>query len=203
MKKERIALYGGTFSPPHIGHVLAAEAFFRAVQPDRLLIVPSATPPHKPPVGGASVRDRLAMCRLAFGKIDRVEISDIEIERKGKSYTVDTLRVLAREDRELSILIGTDMLLTLDTWKCPSEIMSLAAIYVARREKDPVLLEKLRQKAEQFREKYGAHIEFLDVNATVISSTELRARIAAGEPINEYLTETVEAYITQWDLYRD
>lgn len=199
---ETLAIYGGTFSPPHLGHVHAAEAFFGALEPDKLMIIPSAVPPHKSPVTGARAAERLAMCRLAFSHIPRVEISEIELLRQGKSYTVDTLRALEAENRRIVMLVGTDMLLSLDTWYCAEEIFARAEIAVIRRETDCEMAEKLQNTAEKYREKYGARVRFIDVTPIEISSTELRACIAAGRDTSQYLSAEVEAYIKQWRLYQ-
>ena len=199
---KTIALYGGTFSPPHIGHVRAAEAFVRAVSPDRLLIVPSAIPPHKAPVLGADDEERLAMCRLAFSSVPSAEVSDIEILRRGKSYTVETLRTLAEPTVRLALLVGTDMFLSLDTWYSFRELFSLAEIAYVQRETDAKTAEILAEKEKFYVERYGARIRALSTDVTEISSTELRRRIASDEPLGGYLLPEVEAYIKARGLYR-
>ena len=199
---ETLAIYGGTFSPPHLGHVRAAEAFLRAIEPDRLLIVPSAVPPHKAPVTGAGQKDRLAMCRLAFSHIPRTEISEIELMRKGKSYTVDTLRELSREGRRIVMLVGTDMLLSLESWYCAEEIFARADVAVMRRESDAAMTQKIQKTAESYRASYGARLHFIDADPFEISSSELRARIAGGGEVSRYLSEEVEAYIKKCRLYQ-
>ena len=200
-KTETLAIYGGTFSPPHLGHVHAAEAFFRAVKPDRLMIIPSAVPPHKAPVRGATPKDRLAMCRLAFSHVPGVEISDIELMREGKSYTVDTLRELSAENRRLVMLVGTDMFLSLDTWYCAKEIFSFAEIAVIRREDDKESARLICEKTDEYRQKYQARIHFIEADPFEISSTELRALLAKGASVSQYLQEAVEEYIRRCHLY--
>ena len=201
--RTRIALYGGTFSPPHLGHARAAEAFASAVAPDKLLIVPSSLPPHKAPVLGATNEDRLAMCRIAFSHIPGVEISDMEMRRSGKSYTVETLRALSGEDTDLVMLIGTDMFLTLDTWYCAEEIFRLAEIAVIRRETEPLTEGRLLQKEQEYRKRYAARVLRIPCEATEISSSELRERISMGLATNEYLNPDVEEYIKVCQLYRE
>lgn len=203
MKKELVAIYGGTFSPPHIGHIRAAEAFQRALDPDRLLIIPSAKPPHKAPVHGAADADRLAMCRLAFSSIPSTEISDLELLRKGRSYTVDTLLSLSSRERRLVMLVGTDMFLSLDTWRRAEEIFALTEIAFIRRESDPDMQTQLNRKRDEYTSRYGVCIHEITCDATVISSSELRRRIAAGISTEGYLTTEVEAYIQKWHLYQD
>ena len=199
---ETLAIYGGTFSPPHLGHVHAAEAFYDAVKPDRLLIVPSAVPPHKAPVAGAGVDERLAMCRLAFSHIPETEISEIEIMRSGKSYTVDTLRALSAENRRIVLLVGTDMLLSLDSWYCADEIFKRAEIALIRRENNAEMAKSIGEKLDEYRRKYGAIIHFIDVKPFEISSTELRGRIASGQTVDGLLPRDVEVYIKKCHLYQ-
>ena len=203
MSRELIAIYGGTFSPPHIGHIRAAEAFFEALNPDRFLIIPASVPPHKSPVNGASPEDRLEMCRLAFSHIPRTEISEIELVREGKSYTVLTLRELTSPARDLVMLVGTDMLLTLDQWYLAEEIFSLAEIAVIRRENDPEAASAIDSTCQRYRERYGARIRYIHAPAVELSSSEVRAVLAEGKDASKYVTPAVEEYIKRWRLYRD
>ena len=146
----RIGIYGGTFSPPHNGHIAAAKAFMEQMWLDFLYVIPTATPPHKEmdvPVGAAH---RLEMCRLAFSEMEGVYVSDMEMRRGGRSYTVDTLRELTGEDRRLFLLCGTDMMLTLDQWREPEEIFKLSYPVYIRREKDALIDKMIVQKILQF-----------------------------------------------------
>ena len=127
MKKKRVGVYGGTFSPPHIAHVRVAKAFSDALSLDKLLIIPAFLPPHKQVDKNISANTRLEMCRLAFSDIENAEVSDIEIARGGKSYTAITLESLSSDDVELFLLCGTDMFLTLDSWYSPKKIFERAA----------------------------------------------------------------------------
>ncbi|MBQ2719297.1 MAG: nicotinate (nicotinamide) nucleotide adenylyltransferase [Clostridia bacterium] len=201
--KKRLAIFGGTFSPPHIGHVRAAEAFVEAVKPEKLLILPSAIPPHKAPVLGAGPDDRLAMCRLAFSHIPVAEVSDMEIRRTGKSYTVLTLSELASPEWELTMLVGTDMFLTLDTWYRAEEIFKLTEIAVIRRESDRENEAPILEKSEEYRRRYGARIRFIPAPATVLSSSEVRERLRAGANGGNALLPAVEDYVKQWHLYQE
>ena len=112
----RVGIYGGTFSPVHNGHVAAAKAFMEQMWLDILYVIPTGTSPHKEMDGEATGADRLEMCRLAFADVEGVIVSDCEIRRSGKSYTVDTLREFYAPEHRLFLLCGTDMMLTLDTW---------------------------------------------------------------------------------------
>ncbi len=203
MKKETFAVFGGAFSPPHRGHIRAAEAFFRAVEPERLLILPSSVSPHKAPVDGACDSDRLAMCRLAFSHIPRTEVSDMEYRRPGKSYTVLTLRELSQKGRRLVLLVGTDMFLTLDTWHCAEEVFRLADIAVIRREDESETHHAIKAQAEQYKERYGARILTIDASPLTVSSTEVRGILKSGGDTADLLTPEVAEYIKERRLYRE
>ena len=133
----RIGIYGGSFNPPHTGHILAVSELIRNLKLDLLLIVPAADPPHKSlPDGSPTPEERLSLCSTAFAEIPGVEICDIEVRRNGKSYTVDTLtelRTLYPHD-ELILVMGTDMFLSFGTWREPEQIAALAsmAVFVGR-----------------------------------------------------------------------
>ncbi len=177
MKKEIVAILGGTFSPPHIGHVRAAEALSAALSPDRLMIIVDNLPPHKELDGGADAEARLAMAALAFGHIPNVEISDMEIRRGGRSFTADTLSLLSREDRELYFLLGTDMFLSLPTWRTPEIIFEKATICLQRREKSDEISAAIVAAVKDYEQRFGARIRILDAPVTEISSTELRDQL--------------------------
>lgn len=198
---ERIAIYGGSFSPPHIGHYRALEGLIRQERPDRTLVIPALVPPHKQLKGNASPAQRMEMCRIAFGDL-LVTVSDMELNRGGTSYTVLTLRELKSEDNTLLLLCGTDMFLTLDTWYCPEEIFALAEIVYMRREEDVGVSEELQKKAEEYRKKFAATVHELVFKPLEISSTELRNMISNGEDTTNYLHPAVREYIEQCQLYR-
>ena len=112
----RVGIYGGTFAPIHNGHVNAAKLFMEQMRLDYLFVIPAAIPPHKQIDTSDDPMHRLNMCALAFGDMDGVVVSDMEIKRGGKSYTVDTLRELSAKGRRLLLLCGTDMVLSFDSW---------------------------------------------------------------------------------------
>ena len=180
MKKEILAIYGGTFSPPHIGHVRAAEALSAALSPDRFMIIVDNLPPHKEIDGGASAEQRLAMANLAFGHIPNVTVSDMEIRRGGRSYTAETLTYLSAENRELYFLCGTDMFLSLPTWRDPATIFEKAVICLVRREQDEALTEEIQKVAMQYEKDFGARIRMIDARITEISSSELRKNLCVA-----------------------
>ncbi|MBO5218729.1 MAG: nicotinate-nucleotide adenylyltransferase [Clostridia bacterium] len=199
----KLGIYGGTFSPIHMGHVRAAEAFLEAMALDRLLVIPTAVPPHKAEVAGADAAARLTMARLAFADSDaRLAVSDYEISREGKSYTVYTLEHFTAPDTTLYLLVGTDMFLTLAKWFRAEDIFRLADIVLMRRETDAGLTGLLSETAADYRARFGARIHEIDEPPLVISSTELRERLRAGLPTGGMLPDAVAEYIAKNNLYR-
>lgn len=197
----RIGIYGGTFSPPHNGHIAAAKAFMEQMWLDVLYVIPASTPPHKQMTCAVSPEDRLNMCRLAFSEMEGVYVSDMEIQRGGKSYTVDTLRELTGEDRRLFLLLGTDMMLSLGEWYRPDEIFRLSYPVYIRREKDAILDQRIIQTIADYNEKYGKVVRRIVTEPLVISSSEIRRRFEAEESVEGLLPPSVEKYIRDKHLY--
>lgn len=193
----KTGIFGGTFNPPHKGHTRLAEKAAEFLGLDRMLIIPSCIPPHKIPGKLAGGDDRMEMCRLAF-EGDFYEISSMELDRGDKSYTVETLRELKKlyPDDEFYFIIGSDMLSTFNQWYCWEEILTLAHICAASREKSfvPDLSAYTQEQKERF--------VILDIEPFEVSSTQLR-RIIAGEGETDLLDEKVRRYIEENDLYDD
>ena len=202
MSKQRLGIYGGTFSPPHLGHVRAAESFLLCAELDKLLIMPDFLPPHKTEFGNVTAEDRLNMCRLAFSSLPRTEISDFEIARGGKSYTYLTLEAFAGLDVELYFLCGTDMLLTLDRWRSPDVIFDIATICFVRREDDRANDDLIKEKIASYRERFSARIIELNHVVLEVSSSELRTEIWNTEEVPAALDANVLEYIHRRGLYR-
>ncbi len=205
--KERLGIYGGAFSPIHSGHVKAAYAFLDAMELDKLLVIPTAVPPHKPPVEEASADDRIEMARRAFCdgeayKSGRLEISDYETTLPGKSYTVYTLEHFASRDRELYLLVGTDMFFTLGKWYRAEEIFRLSNIVLMRRETDTENIPRIKKKSAEYHERFGARIYEIDEPPIVVSSTELRERLTGHRGTEGLIPEAVARYIEEKELYR-
>lgn len=203
---EILGIYGGTFSPPHLGHKKAAEIFLERIKPDRLLIIPTFLPPHKKISASDAPEHRLAMCRLCFEGLPHTEVSDIEIKRTGKSYTYDTVAALSRENREIFFLCGTDMLLTLHEWYRARELFSLCTFVLERREQDPALDRSINERVAAYRKKYGARIVEIDIEPIELSSTDVRnaARAhAPSEALTTMVPEAVAQYMEEHGLYRD
>ena len=197
----RIGIYGGTFSPPHKGHIAAAKAFMEQMWLDILYVIPTATPPHKEMEIEVCAKDRLEMCRLAFEGLDGVCVSDLEIARGGKSYTVETLRELSGEDRRLFFLCGTDMMLTLDRWREPEEIFRLCYPVYIRRDNDRSLDAVIINKIVQYQRDYGKVVRRIVADPIEISSSQIRQMIANGEDLSGVVTKKVENYIRHNHLY--
>ena len=197
----RIGIYGGTFSPPHNGHIAAAKAFMEQMWLDILYVIPAATPPHKQMTCAVSPEDRLNMCRLAFSEMEGVYVSDMEIRRGGKSYTVDTLQKLTGEDRRLFLLLGTDMMLSLGEWYRPDEIFRLSYPVYIRREKDAILDQRIIQTIADYNKKYGKVVRRIVTEPLVISSSEIRERFATEQSVEGLLPPSVEKYIRDKHLY--
>ncbi len=202
MRKERIGIYGGTFAPPHNGHIKAARHFIKCAKLDKLLITVTYTPPHKQVRGDDDPDMRLDMARLAFGKIKKAVVSDYEIEKEGVSYTKDTLRHFKSEDNELYLLVGDDMFLTLDEWKAPEEIFALATVVCFPREKDGDIYDAIQRKKSEYEEKFSARVMTPEYPPYEMSSTEIRNDVKCGRSIAKKVSKEVREYINEHGLYR-
>lgn len=196
---QRIGIFGGTFNPPHIGHIEAAKAFLHKAELDKLIIMPAFIPPHKELDITVTCESRLQMCKIAFDSIPKTEVSDLEISRGGKSYTYLTLQELKSADTELYFLCGTDMILTIDNWRNPDIIFSLAKICYIRRENDDETTNLIQMKSEEYLHKYGAAIIPIDADVIEISSSQIRCDMKIAE---NYLTPEVAEYIDKAGLYK-
>ena len=199
----RVGIYGGTFSPVHNGHVAAAKAFMEQMWLDILYVIPTGVTPHKVMQGDATARDRLEMCRLAFADVEGVIVSDLEMKREGKSYTVDTLRELYDPAGRLFFLMGTDMLLTLGQWREPEEIFRLCYPVYIRREADAALDDRIVEKITEYHHRFGKMVPRIVAPAIELSSSDVRAAIAAGISIDGLVPPAVSRYIEENHLYRN
>ena len=198
----RVGIYGGTFSPVHNGHVAAAKAFMEQMWLDILYVIPTGVTPHKDMKGNATAKDRLEMCRLAFADVDGVIVSDLEMKREGKSYTVDTLRELYDPAGRLFFLMGTDMLLTLDQWREPEEIFRLCYPVYIRREADATLDDRIVEKITSYHQRFGKMVPRIVAPAIELSSSDVRNAVAQGAPIDHMVHPAVARYIDNHQLYR-
>ncbi len=223
---DRLGIFGGTFNPIHMGHLVVAEEVRERFSLDRVLFVPSYLPPHKS-VDVAPARDRLAMVRLAIKGNPFFGLSDLEVRRGTKSYTVDTLRDLAdKVEARLYFLIGSEAFLHLHTWREPPELFKYADFVVMERAGREVALEELEDYLAEFHGRFS-QVEFyyhgkvedvqifyvqgegfesrLYLTPVVnigISSTGIRKRLRKGMSIKYRVPNGVETFISERGLYR-
>ncbi len=193
-------MLGGTFNPPHNGHLAAARHAASALELDLVLMVPVNVPPHKPLEDDPGMEHRIAMCRLAFDGQPGLQVSLLEVRRPGPSYTVDTLRDIHDSDpaADLTLIVGADMARTLAQWHEPSQLLSLASVAVAERDGAAQ-----REIAGELRDLPTAgRLTFLDMPSVDVSSSIVRDRVARGEPIDGLVPADVAAYIAEHGLYR-
>jgi nicotinate-nucleotide adenylyltransferase len=200
---SRLGVLGGTFNPPHLAHLICAQEAHAELALDRVLLVPVAVPPHKDAHDDPGAEHRVEMCLRAAAGDDRLEVSRIEVERGGPSYTVDTLKELnARAPAdELHLIVGGDMAETLPAWREPDEILRLAILVVAERA-DAQRQRVLAALREIGGDAAAERTSFLDMPRVDISSSVVRDRVAAGRPIRYLVPEGVERYIQDQGLYQ-
>lgn len=199
---ERIGIYGGTFNPPHIGHMQAAKQAVKALGLSRLFMVPAYAPPHKAvlPEHSPTARQRLEMLRIAAAGCPQIAVSDMELRREGISYSCETVKAMKAQfpGAELVLLMGTDMFLSFDTWMHPEEIVknaSLGVFYRGDKGEQPAIAKK---KAEM--EAQGVTVYLMRNEVIPISSTQMR-RLLAFRCAGEFLPEGVLDYIRENRLY--
>ena len=195
----RIGIFGGSFHPPHLGHILAAREFQRKLALDTLLLIPAGIPPHKT-IGQIDAKHRLEMTRLAAQELENTQVLDIELRREGRSYTADTVEALRQQypDDELFLLMGTDMFYTFDKWYQPERIVKEVTLAVVHRDRDKK--EELLRYAAILEERLGAKIVWVENEFLPYSSTSIRAMLAFGCGAR-YLAPQVLAYIRENKLY--
>ena len=197
----RLGILGGTFDPPHVGHLAVAQDACSRIPVDRVLFIPAAVPPHKVGAVSTPAALRMEMVRAAIAGNDRFEASDIELGRAGPSYTVDTLRELTKRQpaAELFLLLGADQFRELATWREPEAIAQLATLVLIPRgtaDAEAVMADARRLLPD-------ARLATLDATRIDVSSTGIRRRRAAGEPIRYLVPDDVLRVIERDGLYED
>lgn len=189
---SRIGILGGTFDPPHNGHLAIAEAAIRKLKLKEIIFIPAKTPPHKSSGRISSQQDRLAMLKLAVGGRERIIISEMEFERQGPSYTVDTLAELKKgnPDDEFYFLIGADNVSEMESWHQPERIVEMTKVVAAGR------------PGFSAAGRFSAMIESFDMTPVNISSTLIREKVRSGLSISGLLPPAVEEYILKRNLYK-
>ena len=190
----RLGILGGTFDPPHIGHLLAAVDAYEALVLDRLFLVPANAQPLKAGLAAAPAHQRLAMVKLLIGGDDRFAADAVEIERAGLSYTVDTLKTFAQRfpDAERFFLVGEDAMTAFGEWRAPEQIVKLARLAILRRPGATVGPDVMAPEGT-----IALATRLVDV-----SSTEIRQRVRAGRSIRGFVPESVAKFIETERLYR-
>lgn len=196
-------MYGGTFNPPHMGHERLAKACVEALKLDRLLLIPTAQPPHKQlPPGSAQGEQRAEMARLMAGRIPRTQVCGLELERPGPSYTRDTVDRLRQlyPEAEFWLIMGADMFLSFHKWREPERIAQQCSLAVAARLPDS--RRQLERQAAFLERELGARSRIVDCPVTVLSSTQVRSHIPEGKWQGELAPEVAE-YIQKQGLYQE
>jgi nicotinate-nucleotide adenylyltransferase len=198
----RIGILGGTFNPPHLGHLVCAQEAHAQLKLDQVVLLPANEPPHKQLApGDPSPEQRVELCRLAIGDDERLAVSRLELDRPGRSFTVDTLRALHDESPqdELTFIVGGDMARGLPTWREPEQLLALATFAVAERE--GAGREDIVGELRPLTEAAGAGVAFFDMPRIDVSSSLVRERVAAGKPIRYLVPDAVAERIADWGLY--
>jgi nicotinate-nucleotide adenylyltransferase len=195
----RIGILGGTYNPPHLGHLICASEAYGQLALDRVMLIPAQIPPHKPVEDEPGAGHRLALCRAAVQGDERLEVSDLEFTRKGPSYTVDTLEELHSRapDSELFLIVGGDVAAGLPQWYRPERVLALATLAVAKRRGTS------RSRVDDALRglEGGDRAEFFRMPTIGVSSTMIRRRVRAGQSIRYYVPDPVAAYIESHRLY--
>jgi nicotinate-nucleotide adenylyltransferase len=195
-----IGILGGTFNPPHMGHLVMAQEALDQLDLDRVVLMPVAVPPHKEAREDPGAAARLELCRLAVAGDERFEVSSLEVDRGGASFTVDTLRELhdVEPEHDLTFIVGGDMAQSLPAWREPEAILALARLAVAERE--GVRREDIARRLESLHD--GSRVVFFDMPRIDISSSSIRRRVAEGRPVRYLVPDAVAEAIAEHGLYR-
>jgi nicotinate-nucleotide adenylyltransferase len=200
MSSDRIGLFGGTFDPPHLGHLILASEAQSQLELDRLLWILTPEPPHKQGQRITPIEHRLTMVNLAIEDNPAFELSRVELDRPGPHYTVDTIKIVSEQNPGADIvpIIGGDSLHDLPKWHEPQKILYACHwIGVMRRPNDKSNLDELERELPGIRSK----IHYVDAPLLEIASHEIRSRIAMGKSVRYYLPPAVNNYIEQHHLY--
>jgi len=186
-----VGIFGGTFDPIHLGHLICAEYVFGKRNLEKIIFIPCKTSPHKTNINSTESLHRLEMIKIAIADIPYFDYSDFEINNDKISYSIDTLTHLKKEYENLELIIGEDNFLGLDTWKNPEKIIELCTILVLKR----------NLHTNKNENKYAKSVVYLDSPNIDISATDIRNRIQNNQPINFLVTEKVRQYIYANNLY--
>ncbi|HWI21114.1 MAG TPA: nicotinate-nucleotide adenylyltransferase [Baekduia sp.] len=195
----KLGIFGGTFNPPHIGHLICAQEARAQLGLDRVVLVPTAKPPHKEISSDPGPVARLRLCQLAVEGDSGLEASSLEVDRGGTSYTIDTLRQFREHhpDDELTLVLGGDVAQGLPGWREPAEILELAGLAVA--ERGGVRRADIMQRLEPLAR--ADRVEFFDMPRCELSSSAIRRRVLAGMPVRYLVPESVRCELEAQGWY--
>jgi nicotinate-nucleotide adenylyltransferase len=201
-----LGVLGGTFNPPHLGHLAVARHAREELGLERVLLVPVHTPPHKPAEEDPGPEHRLRMCELSVDGVEGIAVSPLEIERGGPSYTVDTLNAIhaSHPEAQLTFIVGADTASTMAAWREPAQLLELADLAVAARTGSArrEVLDTVAGLTPAGGRPATDRVRFLEMPAIAISSSCARECAARGEPIEDLVGPAVAAYIAEHGLYR-
>lgn len=197
----KLLVFGGTFDPPHMGHVSILQNAIKASNPDKVIVVPAGVPPHKK-ASATPAKIRLAMCECFRPLFANIEISEMEIHRDGKSYTWDTVQLLQKQypEAKIYLCIGSDMLLSFTEWHCWRELLQAVVLVVQNRRRQDA---KAALLAAKILGEQGGRILFADWQVEEVSSTQVRCAIAAGQPVKGLIPPPADAIVEKYGLYRE
>jgi nicotinate-nucleotide adenylyltransferase len=200
---SKIGILGGTFNPIHLGHLLMAEAAFKQFDLDKVLFMPSGNPAHKQNINIIPDHHREEMVKISIADNPHFEISTIELEREGITYTADTLLYLASINPDITyyFILGVDSFFQIETWKNADIIMSIAHILVAPRYN--MDKEAIEEQVQHLKEKYHANISVLNILSVEISSKQIRSRVRDQESISDFVSDKEMKYIYKNNLYNE
>jgi nicotinate-nucleotide adenylyltransferase len=196
----RVGILGGTFNPPHVGHLVCAQAAFDQLGLERVLLTPVREPPHKAIEADPGCEHRVRLCELAVAGDERLGVSRVDADRPGPSWTVDTLRRLHAEapEHDLTFIVGGDMAYSLPTWREPEAVLELAEIGVAEREgvRRADVAERLSTLPRAL-----DRVRFFEMPRIDVSSSYIRRQVAAGRPVRYLVPDAAADYMLAHDLY--
>lgn len=190
---SKIGIFGGTFDPIHMGHLITAQSVREIRELDKIIFIPAFISPHKTSADASWTEHRANMIKIAIEDVPFFEYSDIEIKKGGISYTVDTLRELKKVYDEIEFIVGYDNIFTFHKWKDPDEILKLAKIIVLKRKSS---------LPPPFEDKYYHQAIFVQTRGIEISATDIRERVKNNQPIHFLVPQKVKEYIYEQKLYR-
>jgi nicotinate-nucleotide adenylyltransferase len=196
----RVGILGGTFNPPHVGHLVCAQEAYAQLELDQVLLAPVREPPHKAIEADPGCEHRVRLCELAVAGDERFGVSRVDADRPGPSWTVDTLRRLHEQapEHDLTFIVGGDMAYSLPTWREPEAVLELAELGVAEREGVG-----RADVAEALSSLPGAldRVRFFEMPRIDVSSSDIRRQVASGRPVRYLVPDAVADYMRAHELY--